>query len=246
MRYFIHMAYNGRNYCGWQRQPQCITVQEVMENAVSMLLKENIGITGAGRTDTGVHARDFYAHFDIHKVLNEQDCNELCFRLNAFLPRDIVVYSVYEVSPTAHARFDAVSRTYKYYVSTVKNPFNTHTAFHFYKPLNVENMNRCAQKLMQYEDFTSFSKLHTQTKTNFCTITHAMWTMEENGVLVFEITANRFLRNMVRAIVGTLLEVGEGKKTMDEFCAIIEQKDRCSAGVSVPAHALFLDKVRYE
>ena len=245
MRYFVHLAYNGANYYGWQRQPQNISVQEKMEYTFSMLLKEDISVIGAGRTDTGVHARNFYAHFDSDKTFTPDQCAELTFRINAFLPADIAVYEIFAVKPEAHARFDALSRTYRYYVSTCKNPFNTATAFHFYKSLNVEAMNACCRRLPEYEDFTSFSKLHTQTKTNLCNIHHALWIPQGGGVLMFEITANRFLRNMVRAIVGTLLEVGTGRITQEEFCTIIEKKDRCEAGVSVPAHALFLENIEY-
>lgn len=245
MRYFVHLAYNGANYYGWQRQPHNMSVQEKLEYAFSMLLKENITVTGAGRTDTGVHARNFYAHFDSVQTLNPAQSEELAFRINAFLPADIVVYKIFGVKPEAHARFDALSRTYCYYVSTCKNPFNTFTAFHFYKSLDVNMMNACCKQLPKYEDFTSFSKLHTQTKTNLCNIQYAQWIPQDKGVLVFEIKANRFLRNMVRAIVGTLLDVGTGKINREQFCAVIEKKDRCQAGVSVPAHALFLDNIEY-
>jgi len=245
MRYFLRLAYNGENYCGWQMQPNAVTVQETLNNALSLLLKENINLIGAGRTDTGVHAKEFYAHFDTEKQYTEEERNQLIDRLNSFLPQDIVIYAIFPVEDTFHARFDAGSRTYKYYVSTQKNPFNTRFTHRVFHSLDVEKMNDACEKLLMYTDFTSFSKVHTQTKTNDCRITHARWFVE-NDLLVFEITADRFLRNMVRAIVGTLLEVGSGKMTIEAFCHIIEQKDRSLAGVSVPAKALFLDGVGYK
>ncbi len=163
-RYFIHLAYNGKNYFGWQRQPKDISVQEVLEKAVSILLKETINIVGAGRTDTGVHAKSFYAHFDTTNHLNEQNCLQLAYKLNAFLPKDIVIFSIFQVDKQQHARFSAISRTYRYYVSTKKNPFNRDITYTILQPLNLENMNECCKKLLQYHDFTSFSKVHTQTK----------------------------------------------------------------------------------
>ncbi|MBO4739643.1 MAG: tRNA pseudouridine(38-40) synthase TruA [Bacteroidales bacterium] len=245
-RYFIHLAYNGKNYFGWQRQPKDISVQEVLENDISVLLKEPISIVGAGRTDTGVHARNFYAHFDTSNDLNEQDCQHLAYKLNAFLPKDIVVFSIFKVDSQMHARFSATSRTYRYYVSTQKNPFRQDMAYSVLQALNVEQMNECCQKLLQYNDFTSFSKVHTQTNNNLCTITFAQWQRLPDNILCFEITANRFLRNMVRAIVGTLLQVGKGKLSVDDFCRIIEQRNRNEAGESAPAHALFLEEISYQ
>ena len=247
MRYFLKLSYNGANYFGWQMQPNQISVQEVLTKALSLLLKENIDLTGAGRTDSGVHAREFYAHFDTSHIFTNENKADFVNRINSFLPQDIVVYDILSVSPQAHARFDALYRTYKYYVTTKKQPFNavfTHRVF--YTP-DVEKMNSCCQKMMNYTDFTSFSKVHTQTQTNNCRITHAVWKYhEDNDLYIFEITADRFLRNMVRAIVGTLLDVGRGKLSIDDFCTIIEQKNRCDAGVSVPARALFLEEVGYE
>lgn len=241
-RYFIHLAYNGANYCGWQIQPQSPSVQAELERCLSLKLGQAVSVTGCGRTDTGVHARNYYAHFDLESEI--QDCHDLAYRLNMFLPADIVVYRVWEVSPKLHARFDAVSRTYHYYITPTKNPFHQGDTFYYYGALNVPLMQQAADLLAGYTDFTSFSKLHTQVKTNNCKIMEARW-FEQDGLLVFRIKADRFLRNMVRAIVGTLLEVGKGKMTLEEFCRVIERKDRCSAGESVPAHALFLEEVDY-
>ncbi|MBO4403332.1 MAG: tRNA pseudouridine(38-40) synthase TruA [Bacteroidales bacterium] len=243
MRYFLHLAYNGKNYFGWQIQPDRPSVQACLENVFSNLLHEKIGITGAGRTDTGVHATDFYAHLDTTQDLTT-DRKQWLHRINAFLPEDIVVYDILSVRPEAHARFDALERQYRYTVSYQKNPFVTESAYRIYFKPDMEAMNHCAAMLKEYRDFTSFSKLHTQTKTNICEIHHAAW-REENGLLLFEISANRFLRNMVRAIVGTLLEVGRHKITPDAFRALIEAKNRCEAGSSVPAHALCLTHILY-
>ena len=244
MRYFLKLAYNGEQYFGWQIQANAVSVQEVLTKALSLLLKENIDLTGAGRTDTGVHAREFYAHFDsVQFEMNTK--SEFIQRLNSFLPSDIVIYDILSVQESAHARFDALSRTYKYYVTSQKDPFSVSFAHRVYCSLDIKNMNICCQKLLEYSDFTSFSKVHTQTKTNNCRITHASWTSSKKGILIFEITADRFLRNMVRAIVGTLLDVGRGKMTVEQFCNIIEQKDRSAAGTSVPAKALFLEKISY-
>ncbi len=246
MRYFLKLAYNGQNYFGWQIQANAVTVQEVLTNALSLLLKENINLMGAGRTDTGVHAREFYAHFDTQTCLiNSETKNKFLQRLNSFLPGDIVIYDILPVKDSAHARFDAISRTYQYYILTKKDPFLDRLAYRVFYPLNTGKMNTCCEKLMHYTDFTSFSKVHTQTFTNNCRITAARWEEKEDGLLFFRITADRFLRNMVRAIVGTLLDVGRDKLSIEEFCEIIERKNRCAAGISVPAHALFLEKIFY-
>ncbi len=243
MRYFLHMAYNGSKYFGWQIQPDQPSVQERMEQVLSSLFKERIGVTGAGRTDTGVHASDFYAHFDTDIPLL-QDKAMWLYRINSFLPNDIAVYDILAVRPEAHARFDALERTYRYFLSCEKNPFVLDTAYRIYFHADLEAMNHCAEILKEYRDFTSFSKTHTQTKTNICNITHAHW-HKEDSLLVFEITANRFLRNMVRSIVGTLIEVGRGKLDENGFRQLIEAKDRCRAGTSVPAHALYLTRITY-
>ena len=242
MRYFMVLDYNGTNFFGWQRQPRQDTVQERIEHALSVLLKADIEITGAGRTDTGVHARNYVAHFD-SDVENLHTNTNFLYKLNCILPLDINIQRIALVHPEAHARFDATQRTYKYYVTTQKDVFRyplTHRA----KNLDITKMNAAAARLKEYSDFTSFSKLNTDVKTNNCTVFEAFWT-ENDGELVFTISANRFLRNMVRAIVGTLFEVGYGKMTVEDFCCIIEAKDRSRAGTSAPAKALFLESVEY-
>lgn len=240
-RYFIDLAYNGKNYCGWQIQPSSITVQEVLEDALSTLLRSPIALTGAGRTDSGVHARLMVAHFDCEQAF---DLVLLTEKLNRILPKDIVIYRIRPTIPEAHARFDALSRTYKYYVTHQKGPFLYDLSLKIIHPLDYSLMNKACRLLFDYTDFTSFSKLHTNAKTNNCRIMKAEWSME-NGNWVFTIQADRFLRNMVRAIVGTLLEVGRGKLTLESFSNIIESKDRGKAGSSAPAHALFLVDVEY-
>ena len=253
MRYFMQLAFNGTPFFGWQIQPENVSVQEVIENALTLLLmrpdengqRQRVAITGCGRTDTGVHARDFMAHFDLEQELDEAQRLQLVNKLNSFLPKEIVIYSIVPVADDAHARFDALDRTYRYYVNIRKDAFNFPYAHRVFEKLDVNKMNEAAQLLLKNEDFTSFSKVHTQVNNMRCHVTHAQW-VERNGQLVFEITANRFLRNMVRAIVGTLLLVGKGKITVRDFQDIIEQKNRCKAGDSAPAHALFLEKVRYD
>lgn len=241
-RYFIHIAYSGTNYHGYQIQPHSVSIQEELEKCLSFKLGKKVSITGCGRTDSGVHARNFFAHFDVDEPI--QNVDFLSEQVNLFLPCDIVIYRIWQVDDNLHARFDAVSRTYHYYISRVKNPFHTHDSYFLYGDLNVELMQQAADLLFEYEDFTSFSKLHTQVRTNNCQIMEAKW-FEQDGMLVFRIKADRFLRNMVRAIVGTLLEVGRGKMSLMDFRKVIEQKNRCSAGLSVPAHALFLEDVEY-
>ena len=241
-RYFMHLAYNGAKYCGWQIQPDAPSVQGEIERCLSLKLGQEVSITGCGRTDTGVHARNYYAHFDLEKPIG--DCNELVRRLNVFLPNDIAIRRIWEVGAEAHARFDATSRTYHYYICQRKSPFHLDDAYNYNGPLDVEAMQKAADMLFEFTDFTSFSKLHTQVKTNKCKIQEAKWFVD-NDLLVFRITADRFLRNMVRAIVGTLLEVGKGRMSLDEFRQTIEKKDRCAAGESVPAQALFLEEVEY-
>ena len=243
LRYFIHLAYNGSCYHGWQIQPHSPSVQQTVEQCLSLKLGQTVSITGCGRTDTGVHARNYYAHFDLEQSIENPEV--LANQMNAFLPEDIVIYRIWQVSPELHARFDAVSRTYHYYITRVKNPFHTHDAYFLYGDLDVAKMQEAANLLFEYKDFTSFSKVHTQVKTNNCKIMAARW-FEQDGLLVFRIKADRFLRNMVRAIVGTLLEIGKGRMTLEEFRAVIERNDRCEAGTSVPAHALFLEEVEYK
>ena len=241
MRYFIHLAYNGANYCGWQTQPDLPTVQLTLEQALGTLLRQPIAIVGCGRTDTGVHASDFYAHFTIEQPI---DCPQLTFKLNSFLPDDIAIYDILPVKDNAHARFDATARTYQYHVSNRRLPFCQGLYCRIYFQPDLDLMNQGAEILMQYDDFTSFAKLHTQVKTNICHLTHAHWE-REGDQLVFTISSNRFLRNMVRSVTGTLLDVGRGKLTLDGLREIIERKDRCAAGVSMPPQGLFLTKVEY-
>lgn len=240
-RYFIHLAYNGQRYHGWQVQPNAITVQEVLGDCLSKLLGETIGIVGCGRTDTGVHATDFYAHFDYN---GSRDVTDAAFRLNRFLPPDIVVYAIYPVGEEDHTRFGATARTYHYKVATRKNPFTTESHWLIDQPLDVSAMNEAANVLFDYSDFTSFSKVGTQVKTNLCEIMQAEW-LEGDGELIFVVKANRFLRNMVRAIVGTLVDVGLGKSTVEDVRNIIEEQNRSAAGTSVPAHGLYLVRVDY-
>lgn len=244
-RYKISLQYNGTNYHGWQIQPNAITVQEVLEKAFSTLLQEKITIVGAGRTDTGVHASFYVAHFDFSQKIT--DFNDLKFNVNRFLPKDISIIGIEETSKEFHARFSALSRTYKYVLFTQKNAFFQDTSYYLYGNIDFEKMNECAKILFEYTDFTSFSKLHTDTKTNNCMVTKAAWKKDKKkqGKYVFTITANRFLRNMVRAIVGTLLDVGRGKITCDDFRNIIESKCRSKAGFSVPSQGLFLSKIQY-
>ena len=241
-RYFIYMAYDGTNYHGWQIQPNGVSVQECLMKALSTLLQHEVDVTGAGRTDAGVHAKLMVAHFDSEIILDEAFMVE---KLNRLLPQDIVVYRLRAVHPDAHARFDATSRKYQYFVTTTKQPFNRQYRCRLFHKPDFEQMNMAAKTLFDYTDFTSFSKLHTDVKTNNCRIMHAEWTQVDDETWVFTIQADRFLRNMVRAVVGTLLEVGKGKLTIDGFRRVIEQKDRCQAGTSVPGNALFLVDVTY-
>ena len=241
-RYFIYLAYDGTNYHGWQVQPNGNSVQETLTKAlITFLRDESIEVTGAGRTDAGVHARLMVAHFDMDREL---DVCMVTDKLNRILPPDISVYKVCQVKPDAHARFDATYRTYKYYVTTRKNPFTRAYAWRV-SNLDFNRMNEAAQTLFEYTDFTSFSKLHTDVKTNNCRIMQARWERAGEDEWVFTIQADRFLRNMVRAIVGTLVEVGRGKLSVDGFRMVIANKDRCGAGTSVPGNALFLVDIGY-
>lgn len=242
MRYFIELQYDGAAYFGWQRQPDAVTVEGTIEKKLSMLLRVPTEIVGAGRTDTGVNASFYIAHFDSDK---EIECHQLCYKLNKVLPADIAIINIYEVEPTLHARFDAKEREYTYFLTPHKSPFRRYSAWHFTADINVDRMNEAAKKLLEYEDFTSFAKLNSNNKTNICHINHAEWVVESDGTLRFTIRADRFLRNMVRAIVGTLVDVGRGKYSVAEFEDIILSKDlsRCSAGA--PACGLFLSDVKY-
>ena len=241
-RYFIYLSYDGSNYHGWQIQPNAATVQETIEKALSLIMRHTVEITGAGRTDTGVNASTMVAHVDFPE---EIDCKQVVYRLNKLLPPDIAIHSIKAVTDSAHARFDALSRRYRYYISTAKNPFTRRYSCRVTGELDFEAMNRAAATLPEHTDFTSFSKLHTDTKTNNCKVTTARWVQTADTEWYFEIEADRFLRNMVRAIVGTLLMVGRGKITVDGFREIITKKQRSEAGDSAEAQALFLEEVKY-
>lgn len=241
-RYFIYLSYDGTNYHGWQIQPNGISVQEVLMKALSTFLRKPIEVVGAGRTDAGVHARLMVAHFDFD---TELDCATVVDKLNRLLPLDVAVHRVRRVKSDAHARFDATYRTYKYYITTCKDPFSRAFSWRIFQTLDFEKMNEAAQTLFDYIDFTSFSKLHTDVKTNNCKMMYARWEQIGEHNWVFTIQADRFLRNMVRAVVGTLVEVGKGKLTVERFRKVIEEKNRCSAGTSVPGNALFLVDVGY-
>jgi tRNA pseudouridine38-40 synthase len=243
-RYFLGFSYKGTRYHGWQAQPNAHTVQAEINRALGLLLGHDVDALGCGRTDTGVHARRYVAHFDTHKTIS--DAAAAVSKLNKILPHDISVYDLQKVNSEAHARFDATLRTYKYFITTAKNPFLQEFAVFVHYPLNLEDMNAAAALLLQQTDFTSFAKLHSDVTNNDCTVTEAYWSVnEENNTIVFTISSNRFLRNMVRAIVGTLLELGRGKMSLNDFRRIVEQKNRCSAGASAPAHGLFLWEVEY-
>lgn len=242
-RYFIYLAYDGTNYHGWQIQPNGISVQECLMKALATFLRREIEVIGAGRTDAGVHATLMVAHFDFEG--DTLDVELVADKLNRLLPPDISVYQVRRVKSDAHARFDATARTYKYYITTSKNPFNRQYRCRIHGNLDFKRMNEAAQELFDYSDFTSFSKLHTDVRTNICRITMAEWTQVDEATWVFTIRADRFLRNMVRAIVGTLLEVGRGKMTVRDFKQVIELQDRGKAGTSAPGQALFLVNVEY-
>jgi len=248
-RYFIYLSYNGANYCGWQNQPNGVSVQQKIEESLHILLRKPVSITGAGRTDAGVHARMMVAHFDCFTEFTMAETGtfetaSLTDKLNCILPPDISIQEIIRVPPEAHARFDAISRTYQYYISFHKDPFDYPFHYRLNHPLNFDLMNEAASVLFEYADFTSFSKLHTDVKTNLCRIMEAEW-RQAGDVWVFTITADRFLRNMVRAIVGTLLDVGREKLSIDGFREIIELKDRNKAGVSAPGNALFLSNIDY-
>ena len=287
-RYFMRLAYNGLPYHGWQRQPGAVTVQQCIEEALATVMRQpSVAVTGAGRTDAGVSAARMVAHFDLpeNAVINAGNEAQILRALNSLLAPNIVIYRIRRMPDDVHARFDAVSRSYRYFVHTVRSPFTGGMSWLAPATLDFDAMNRAAALLLETEDFTSFSKLHTDTKTNICHVTHAAWRAQGGGggkksdceceatdceceaadceceaadcecevaagktkstLWVFEITADRFLRNMVRAIVGTLVEVGRGKMTVDDFRRVINQRDRCAAGTSMPAGPLFLHEVKY-
>lgn len=241
MRYFVEFSYDGKAYHGWQRQPNAISVQQTLEEAMTTQLRTPIELAGAGRTDTGVHAKQMYAHFDTDSPI---DPEEQAQRLNAFLPGDIAVKKIFQVNDKAHARFDALNRTYEYWVVQHKDPFYKDWAHYIHLPLDVKAMNKAASLLLDHTNFECFSKSNTDVKTYICHLKKAQW-KEDQGKLVFTITADRFLRNMVRAIVGTLLDVGLGKTSVENVNSIIKSKDRGEAGVSVPAKGLYLTKITY-
>ena len=242
-RYFIYLSYDGSAYHGWQIQPNGISVQQRLNEALTTLLRTPTGVTGAGRTDAGVHAKMMVAHFDA--VLGSMTCDTLADKLNRLLPGDIAIDSIVPVRADAHARFDATSRTYHYYITRRKSPFAARYRWRVHTPLDMARMNEAARLLTRYTDFTSFSRLHTDTKTNNCRITLAEWRQTDDGDLIFVIRADRFLRNMVRAIVGTLYEVGRGRMDIEGFTRVIEGRDRCLAGSSAPGNALFLSEITY-
>ena len=242
MRYFIELAYKGTNYHGWQYQPEEDSVQETLNKALSLLLKTYIEIVGAGRTDTGVHAKQMFAHFDFKTKI---DASQLVHKLNSFLPKDIVILNILKVAADAHARFDATKRTYEYHIHTTKDAFENKGSYEFHLPLNIDKMNVACELLFKQNDFECFSKVNTDVNTFNCVIFEAHW-QQDGSKLVFTIAADRFLRNMVRAIVGTMINIGTGKSSLADFEKIIESKDRSQAGFSVPAHGLYLTKIEYD
>ncbi len=242
MRYFVQLSYKGTQFHGWQVQPNAVSVQAVLNKAFSTILRQNIDLTGAGRTDTGVHASFFIAHFDVNEEIS--DIEKLKFALNNLLPFDIAIQKIYLVADDLHARFSAKEREYQYFISIQKNPFLMETSYYLQRKLDLDLMNNAAQILFEYTDFTSFSKLHTDVQTNNCKIYKAQWERHD-ATLIFTIRADRFLRNMVRAIVGSLVDVGMQKSDLQKFRNIIESKNRSNAGFSVPAKGLFLTDIVY-
>ena len=241
-RYFIWLSYDGTNYHGWQVQPNGISVQGELQRVLSTLLRQDVSITGAGRTDAGVHARVMAAHFDFE---GDIDCQQLAYKMNRMLPQDIVVDRIEEVSIDMHARFSATERTYHYYIHTRKDPFLRHYSCEIHYPLDFAAMNEAGRILTTYEDFGAFCKAHSDVKTTLCHVTRAEWIQTGENTWYFVITANRFLRNMVRAVVGTLVDVGRGRLSLEDFRKVIEGKRRSDAGDSMPGNALFLEDVRY-
>ena len=242
MRYFVWFSYDGTAYHGWQIQPNGNSVQAELQRALSTLLREEISVTGAGRTDAGVHARQMVAHFDFSEAI---DLEQLAYKLNRILPCDIAVDRVELVDDDMHARFSATSRTYHYYIHTKKDPFSRPYSTELHYELDFDKMNEAGRILMTYDDFGAFCKSHSDVKTTLCRVTKAEWVQTSATSWYFEITANRFLRNMVRAVVGTLIDVGRGRLTLDDFRKVIEGKRRSEAGESMPANALFLENIRY-
>ena len=257
MRYFITLSYDGTRYHGWQVQPNGISVQGELQRALSLILRQDIQVTGAGRTDTGVHARMMVAHFDLNSqisilnsqisILNSQFSilSQLAYKLNRLLPSDIAIQKIEPVSDDLHARFSATSRTYRYFIHTCKSPFLRHYSWQTHYALDFPLMNEAAAMLLEYDDFGAFCKSHADVKTTLCKVTHAQWHQTSDCEWYFEITANRFLRNMVRAVVGTLIDVGRHRLSLDDFRKVIEGKQRTEAGESMPANALFLENITY-
>lgn len=244
-RYFLKLAYNGSSFHGWQSQINAHSVQKELENCLSLILSnKEISVTGAGRTDTGVHARVFYAHFDYSNLLTIIELNQLQYRLNHILPNSISIQEVFAVKSNTHARFSAISRTYRYYICRTYDPFSVGMSYKYTVPLNIELMQKAALLIKDYTDFTCFAKAGTQTTTNICTIYESEW-VQEGNMLIYKTKANRYLRNMVRAMVGTMIEVGKEKLTLEEFTNILQNGTRSDAGQSVPACGLFLEDVEY-
>ncbi len=243
-RYFIKLAYNGARYHGWQIQQNAMTVQQVITDAVRLMWMKDFKMIGCGRTDTGVNATEFYAHFDLPEEKSRQELKDLVHRLNRYLPQDIVIFSIFSVPAELHSRYDAISRTYEYHIHTRKDPFLNSASWFVHNKLDFELMNKGGEVIMEYEDFTSFSKFNEKRKTNLCSIFYARWHKDDHR-LIFRITANRFLHDMVRAIVGTLVDLGHHRITIEDLRNIIEEKNRCSAGESVPAKGLYLSRVEY-
>lgn len=241
-RYFIYFCYDGTNYHGWQIQPNGRSVQEELQNAMSKVIRHPMTVVGAGRTDAGVHARQMVAHFEVE---GEIDCAQLAYRLNRIVPRDISVFGIEPVADDMHARFSAKKRTYHYYIHTRKDPFLRHYSCELHYPLDFDAMNEAAAHLLSVRDFGSFCKAHTDVKTTLCDVTEAMWVRDTEYSWHFRISANRFLRNMVRAVVGTLIEVGRHRLTLQEFKKVVSAGNRSSAGESMPGNALFLEAVEY-
>ena len=245
-RYFITLSYDGAAYCGWQRQPDMPTVQQAVEKALSTLLRCEVEVVGAGRTDTGVNASKYVAHFDVESPI--ADCGQLFYKLNLVLPQDIAVQQIRRVKDDAHARFDAVQREYTYFLSQSKNPFRRYSAWQYYVPLDVEAMNEAAKALLEWRDFTTFAKLNSNNKTNICQVSKAEWrtAQDDANLLIFTIRADRFLRNMIRAIVGTLVDVGRGRYSVEEFKDILHSCDLSRSSAGAPAQGLFLSDVEYD
>ncbi|MCK9304395.1 MAG: tRNA pseudouridine(38-40) synthase TruA [Bacteroidales bacterium] len=261
MRYYISISFKGTSFRGWQHQATHNSVQDEVERALGLLFGEKIAVTGAGRTDAGVHAINYIAHFDLSTPLSAEDHPRIVYKLNAILSSDIAIDNICQVAPDSHARFDAVNRSYRYFIHTAKEPFLNQFSYYFPYRIDIEQMNKAAKYLTGEHDFTSMAKLHSSAKTNICTVKEAFWSPDsplslkatscpsyENlsgKTYCFNITANRFLRNMVRAIVGSLLEIGRGKENPEWIIEVMEKKNRCAAGSSVPAHPLFLVSVEY-